>query len=91
MVAGSAGMAGRVVGMGTLAISAALGMAGALLCVLTWRVRLAVWVALMPLAAAAWLATPLTAAVAGLIFGAVACLPDVRRGGSGGWHCRRHA
>jgi predicted amidohydrolase len=59
----------------TLGISAALGLAGGLLCVLTWRARLAAWVALMPLAATAWLAAPLAAAVAGLLFGATAAAP----------------
>src|SRR5215469_8447631 len=64
--------------MGTLTMlgtSAALGVAGGLLCVLTWRARLAAWVALMPLAAAAWLAAPLAAGVAGLLFGAIAAIP----------------
>jgi predicted amidohydrolase len=59
----------------TLGISAALGVSGGLLCVLAWRARLVTWVALMPLAAAAWLAAPLAAAVAGLLFGAIAAIP----------------
>ncbi len=58
-------------------ISVALGLAGGLLYVLTWRLRIAAWVALMPLAAVAWLAAPAAAAAAGLVFGAIAAMPGL--------------
>jgi len=68
--------------MGTLmmmGISAALGLSGGLLCLLSWRVRFAAWVALIPLAAAVWLATPAAAAVAGLLFGGTAAIGQLWR------------
>jgi len=62
-----------------LGIALALGLASGLLYVLTWRARIAAWAALIPLAAVAWLAAPLPAAAAGLVFGAIAALPGLWR------------
>jgi hypothetical protein len=52
-----------------LGISVALGLAGGLLYMLTWRARLATWAALIPLAAVARLAAPPAAVAAALVFG----------------------